>query len=283
MLIITEAAALSLHIKTLKSENKTIGLVPTMGALHQGHISLIDIAKMHCDVVVCSIFVNPTQFNNASDFEKYPITIAQDKLLLAAAHCDILFLPSVNEIYKNGTINLKQYDLGFIETVYDGAFRPGHFQGVCNVVEHLFRIVTPHQAFFGLKDYQQCMVITKLVQLMGWQQQLQLQLCNTLREKDGLAMSSRNMRLSAAARKIAPIVYKTMEYIKQNIQTGDLKNLLSNAHKMLTNQGLQPDYIDIADALTLAPVNNWDGKQKIVCLVAAFLTDVRLIDNMVLN
>jgi pantoate--beta-alanine ligase len=283
MIVIKDIATLLSSLNNLKLLGKTIGFVPTMGALHNGHISLIATAKTQCHIVVCSIFVNPTQFNNTTDFEKYPITIEQDTELLKENNCDILFLPAVNEIYPDGTTHLKQYDLGFIETVYDGAFRPGHFQGVCNVVERLFRIVRPHKAFFGLKDYQQCMVITKLVQIMGWEQHITLQLCDTLRETDGLAMSSRNVRLMPEARKIAPIIYQTLQNIKQNIKTGSLLQLTNDANQALINNGLQPDYIDIADAQTLAPIADWNGKQKLVCLVAAFLGEVRLIDNMVLN
>ncbi len=283
MIIIKEAAALKLQLEKLKLQNKTIGFVPTMGALHKGHISLINTAKQHCDIVVCSIFVNPTQFNNSTDFEKYPITIDNDVALLKECNCDVLFLPSVQEIYPNGTTNLIKYELGFIETVYDGEFRPGHFQGVCNVVQRLFEIVQPNFAYFGQKDYQQCMVITKLVQIMGWDKKLKLHLCATLREKDGLAMSSRNMRLSNDARQIAPVIYQTLQLIQQHIAVGSLEKLIQNAKEMLLQKGFTPDYIDIADALTLEPITYWDGQQKLVCLVAAFINDVRLIDNMVLN
>jgi pantoate--beta-alanine ligase len=283
MIIIKEASSIKSKVEYYKAQGKTIGFVPTMGALHQGHISLITKAKQENDIVICSIFVNPTQFNNSKDFEKYPITIEKDTELLRTAGCTILFLPSVQEIYPHGTEVLKKYDLGFIETVYDGAYRPGHFQGVCNVVEILFTIVQPNNAYFGLKDYQQCMVINKLIQLMQWQEKLNLHFCETLREVDGLAMSSRNIRLSATDRQTAPIVYQTLNYIKTHLTAGNLNNILTIAHEMLTSKGLKPDYMDVANAITLEPVQQWDGQQKLVCLVAAFLNEVRLIDNMVLN
>jgi pantoate--beta-alanine ligase len=280
MILVKQTTTLQQHIAKAKTKGHNIGFVPTMGALHLGHISLITNAKKENDLVISSIFINPTQFNNAKDFEKYPITIEKDIELLHDSGCDILFLPSVAEVYPNGTQSLQHYDLGFIETVYDGAFRPGHFQGVCNVVQRLFEIVTPHHAYFGLKDYQQCMVIQKLVQLMQWQDVVQLHFCETLRETDGLAMSSRNMRLSVADRKIAPIIYQTLKWIKENIQKGDIRLLLTQAKDMLTSSGLLPDYIDIANATTLEPITIWDGKESLVCLVAAFLNEVRLIDNM---
>ncbi len=283
MLIFKESDKLNSYTQELKTKNKTIGFVPTMGALHNGHISLIQEAKKKCDSVICSIFVNPTQFNNPKDFENYPITLNNDIALLEAANCTILFLPTVTEIYKNGTKNLQQYDLGFIETVYDGAFRPGHFQGVCNVLQRLFEIVEPDEAFFGLKDYQQCMVIKKLVTIMQLQNKLKLNFCTTLREKDGLAMSSRNMRLNTTERLLAPTIYKSLQFVKENITTDNLTFILQKTTTMLTSKGFKPDYLDIADATTLAPLKDWDGKQKIVCLIAAFLNEVRLIDNMLLN
>jgi pantoate--beta-alanine ligase len=283
MILIKETATLQQHFAKAKLADQQIGFVPTMGALHQGHISLITKAKSENELVVCSIFVNPTQFNNSKDFDKYPITIEKDIALLHDAGCDILFLPSVKEIYPTGIQVLKHYDLGFIEKVYDGAFRPGHFQGVCNVVQRLFEIVTPNNAYFGLKDYQQCMVIQKLVSLMQWQDKLKLLFCDTLREIDGLAMSSRNMRLTVNERQTAPIIYQTLLWIKKAVTAGDLAPILKEAKNKLMEKGLQPDYVDIADATTLEPVTIWNGKQQLICLVAAFLNEVRLIDNMKLN
>lgn len=283
MILFKEVAALQKKLEYYVTLGKTISFVPTMGALHFGHVSLIQIAKKENAIIVASIFVNPTQFNNTTDFEKYPNTISSDVVLLEKEGCDILFLPSVKEIYPNGTKKLNKFDLGFIETVYDGAFRPGHFQGVCNVVQRLFEIVKPNNAYFGLKDYQQCMVISKLVQLMGWQNRLQLHFCETQREADGLAMSSRNMRLQSQDKVIAPTIYQTLLYVKEHIKQGDVSALLIKVKHFLTEKGFKNDYVDIADAYTLEPIIHWDGKQKIVCLVAVFLNEVRLIDNMVLN
>jgi pantoate--beta-alanine ligase len=261
----------------------SMGFVPTMGALHQGHISLIEASKTENNVTVCSIFVNPTQFNDPKDFEKYPVTIETDIEKLEAAGCDVLFLPAVSEIYPQGTRPSKQYELGFLETVLDGKFRPGHFQGVCQVVERLLQIVKPTQLFLGQKDYQQCMVISKLIDLMGWSNKLKINICPTLREADGLAMSSRNMRLTNDERIKAVAIYQCLNHLKENIKPGNLQYLKEAAFKKLEQEGFKPDYISIADAYSLKEIVNWDGHQKPVALIAAFLNEVRLIDNMVLG
>src|ERR1700691_4943551 len=172
---------------------KSIGFVPTMGALHEGHISLITISKKETDITVCSIFVNPTQFNDPRDFQKYPITLEKDIALLEQAGTDVLFLPEVEEIYPKGTSGLEHYDLGRIETLLEGQYRPGHFQGVCQVMRRLLDVVRPDDLFMGQKDYQQCMVLQRLLELRGMPTRLHR--CPILREPDGLAMSSRNMGL----------------------------------------------------------------------------------------
>jgi pantoate--beta-alanine ligase len=264
-------------------QNSSVGLVPTMGALHQGHLTLIKAARRQNAVTVCSIFVNPTQFNNPADFAKYPVTIEKDIELLHDAGCDILFLPAVTEIYPVQPGPGEQYDLGFLETVLEGPMRPGHFQGVCQVVRRLFEAVEPHNAYFGLKDYQQCMVIQRLVQLMQPHPPLHLHLMPTLREPDGLAMSSRNMRLNAAERALAPTIHQTLLFMKEHLQPGPLQPLLTEATGRLRQAGFLPDYVSLADATTLEPVTDWDGKRPLVCLIAAFLNEVRLIDNLVLT
>jgi pantoate--beta-alanine ligase len=263
--------------------HSSIGFVPTMGALHQGHLSLIALSKAANDITVCSIFVNPTQFNNRQDFEKYPITIEADIALLHDAGADVLFLPGTEDIYPNGTVLAQPYALGTLETLLDGHHRPGHFQGVCQVVQRLFEIIEPQQAYFGQKDYQQCMVISRLVAIMGWQNRLQLHFGPTLREPDGLAMSSRNRRLNASERAIAPVIYQTLCFIKKNLAAGDLTALAHNAYEKLVSAGLRPDYVSIAHAQTLEPCLQWDGRSPLVALVAAFLNEVRLIDNMPLS
>ena len=283
MLIFHKADDLAAYLLLQKSQDKSIGFAPTMGALHAGHISLIKAAKQTCAISVCSIFVNPTQFNNKSDFDKYPITIAADIRLLETAGCDILFFPSVDEIYPLGFSQPHKYDLGFLETVLEGPTRPGHFQGVCMVMERLLSIVQPHHLFMGLKDYQQCMVVKRLMEIKGWDKVLQFHGCPTLREPDGLAMSSRNMRLNAEQRAIAPFIYEALSFIKNNMQPGSLQQLKQNAERMLMQKGMQIDYVEIADAHSLELMNNWNGHQPLTALIAAFLGDVRLIDNMILT
>lgn len=261
-------------------KGSTTGFVPTMGALHQGHISLVDMAKKENQLVVTSIFVNPTQFNDPADFEKYPVTIEQDILQLEKAGCDVLFLPSVAEIYPKGPGDAPYYDLGYLETIFEGKFRPGHFQGVCRVVHRLLEIVQPHQLYLGQKDYQQCMVIKALLSLTGMND-VTLRIGKTLREKDGLAMSSRNMRLDKESREKAPALYACISGLNDQVKPGSLAKLTSEAEIDLIKKGFKPDYISFADADTLEPVAEWDGKRDLVILVAAFLGEVRLIDNLV--
>ena len=275
---------LQIYLSPYINNGINIGFVPTMGALHQGHLSLIEESKRENKLTICSIFVNPTQFNDPKDFEKYPITIETDKTLLTNRNCDILFLPSVNEMYPNGTSLNNNYKLGFIEKVFDGSHRPGHFQGVCQVVENLLRIVQPTNLYLGQKDYQQCMVIAKLVELMGWNEKLTIHICSTLRETDGLAMSSRNVRLADTERKQATAIYKSLLATKSKFIENDLSKLMETQKLFLLNNGFDSiDYLTIANANTLEPLTEWDGKQKIVLLIAAFIGGVRLIDNMLLN
>lgn len=265
----------------LKKKGKIVGFVPTMGALHPGHISLINNSKNAGNLVVSSIFVNPTQFNDAKDFDKYPITIEKDIDLLEQSGCDILFLPSLKEIYPDGPESLLHYELGYLETVLEGKFRPGHFQGVCQVVHRLLNIVEPNSLYLGQKDYQQCMVIKKLAELIG--SKTSIIICTTLRETDGLAMSSRNMRLNTTARTKAVRLSETLSFIKHQVRPGFIADLTDRAVKYLTEEGFTVDYFVIADANDLTLLENWDGQTKIVALVAAYLNEVRLIDNMVLN
>lgn len=262
-----------------KKEDR-LGFVPTMGALHNGHLSLISYSKKENEITICSIFVNPTQFNDPKDFEKYPITLEQDITLLEAAGCDVLFLPSVAEMYPQGLKPSQVYDLGFLETVLEGKFRPGHFQGVCMVVHRLLDIVKPDNLYLGQKDYQQCMVIEKLVFLTGMQELIKVNVCPTLRENDGLAMSSRNMRLKEEERKKAVTISRTLTFIKEALKPGSTAALLDKGKAILEAEGFRTDYLEIADAKDLSPVTNWDGHQPLVLLAAAFLNEIRLIDNM---
>ena len=283
MILFKKTVDLRKWIDNQQITGKKIGFVPTMGALHEGHISLIETSKAQNQITICSIFVNPAQFNDPKDFEKYPVTIEKDILLLEESGCNVLFLPSVAEIYPEGFVSKKHFDLEFIETVLDGKYRPGHFQGVCMVVERLLKIVLPDQLYLGQKDYQQCMVIKKLIERIGLTDKINLVICPTLREPNGLAMSSRNMRLSKDEKDAATIIFKTLNYIKANTEKIAPPSLKLSAQKMLEAAGLKPDYVEIADATNLAQVEEWNPNQKMVTLIAAFINEVRLIDNILLN
>lgn len=264
-----------------KEQGMPIGFIPTMGALHQGHISLLATSKKTGSLSVCSIFVNPAQFNDAKDFDNYPTTIEKDIDALEKAGCDVLFLPSVSEMYPGGTQHAEKYDLGYLETVLEGKYRPGHFQGVCLVVNRLLDIIPADELYLGQKDYQQCMVIKKLIELKHIKTRINI--CPTLREADGLAMSSRNLRLSELERKQALKIFESLSFLKNNIKPGSLKTLKQAAAQNLTDAGFKVDYIETADAADLSIIDHWDGHVKLVAAAAAFLGDVRLIDNMLLE
>ena len=265
------AANLTSGIKT--------GFVPTMGALHAGHISLIETAKEENEFVYCSIFVNPTQFNNAVDLQKYPVTLEADIDLLEKTDCNLLFLPAVADMYPTGEIK-KHYELGNLENILEGFYRPGHFQGVCMIVDKLLSLMRANTLYLGSKDYQQCMVIKKM--MVERYSTTQLRIGDTLREINGLAMSSRNMRLSAEEKEQAVGIIECLNFIRDHIRPGNLNDLKKEAVYFLKNKGFKPDYAEIADAETLELINVWNGKTKAVALVAAYLGDVRLIDNIIL-
>jgi len=283
MILFKRSGDLHNYLDIQRKQGLKTGFVPTMGALHGGHISLISDAKKDGDLCISSIFINPTQFNDSADFKKYPVSLEKDILALEAAGCDVLFLPSVQEIYPQGTNASRHYDLGSLETMLEGHYRPGHFQGVCMVVHRLLDIVRPDNLYIGQKDYQQCMVIKKLIELIGLDKVTQVKISPTLREPDGLAMSSRNMRLNEEERKDAVAIYQTLCFVKDHIAIGELAELKKQAAARLVSKGFKVDYVEIADAATLNIVNHWDGKQKLVALAAAFLNQVRLIDNVLLN
>jgi len=270
-------------LETQRSNGLKTGFCPTMGALHPGHLSLIDACKKENDICISSIFVNPAQFNDPKDFEKYPSTLEHDIDMLEEAGCDTLFIPSVKEIYPGGVIKTEHYDLGFLETILEGKYRPGHYQGVCMVMERLLKIALPDNLYLGQKDYQQCMVIKRLIELTGLSGRIKTNICPTIREPDGLAMSSRNMRLNETERKTATEISKTLFYIREKIKPGPIIDLKQTAFKMLESKGFKVDYMEIADAVNLEMVNDWNGKQKIVALAAAYLNEIRLIDNVILN
>lgn len=283
MILFKSSTQLRKYLEIQRKRGSSIGFVPTMGALHEGHISLIRESRKTNEITVCSIFVNPVQFNVRSDFEKYPSMIDKDILLLEKASCDILFHPTEKEIYPDNSKPSPHFELGSLENILEGAFRPGHFQGVCRVVDILLDIVDPDNLYIGQKDYQQCMVIKKLVDLKGKSGDTRVVIGATLREPDGLAMSSRNLRLTLEDRKRATGISRQLTEIKNNLKPGNLVQIKMDAVEKLTALGFRVDYVEIADANTLQVVDNWDGNQKLVALIAAFLGDVRLIDNMTIS
>jgi len=282
MQIFVVAEALLDCLKQYKNEGKKIGFVPTMGALHQGHISLVASAKIRSDITVVSIFVNPTQFNNPEDFRLYPAQPEKDIALLEKAGCDVLFMPAPDEVYPHGTQQLKTYDLGFLEQIMEGKFRPGHFQGVCQVVDRLLEIVHPDILFLGRKDLQQCKVVERLLALTGKSHEIQLEICPTMREADGLAMSSRNLRLSAEERKKAALIYKALTELKETFGQADFEEKIKSTTNQLEDAGFLVEYLEIVDSQTLEIANKPSAGRNITACIAVFLGKVRLIDNMIL-
>ena len=277
MLIFTEIKSLQQKIKSL--ENGTlIGFVPTMGALHEGHLSLVEKAKKENDIVVVSIFVNPTQFDNADDLTNYPKTLEKDLSLLKAANCDIVFTPTPEEIYADN-IQSQSFDFDGLEFQMEGKFRAGHFNGVGTIVERLFKVVKPHKAYFGEKDFQQIQIIRKMVQ----KRKLTVQIisCPIHREKDGLAMSSRNTRLTTAQRAAAPFIYETLKKAKTLFGTKNAAEVIKWVENEFKNHPLfNVEYVEIADEETLLPVETKNSTKKYRAFIAVFAGKVRLIDNI---
>ncbi|MBO7469167.1 MAG: pantoate--beta-alanine ligase [Bacteroidales bacterium] len=270
-------ADLQSFLKAKRDSGLSVGLVPTMGALHEGHLSLIRRAKKENDVAVASVFVNPVQFNNPVDLEKYPRTPEKDVALLESAGCDAVFMPSVEEMYPTKVED--HYDFGAIEHVMEGACRPGHFNGVAIVVRKLFEIVEPDRAYFGEKDFQQQAIIRKLVK--DYNLKLEIVPCDIVREKDGLAMSSRNMRLNADERAIAPLIYKVLKETVAGYETMSPCEMKALALKKYSDiKQFDVEYVEIADETTLQSVNDWKDNEHARIFVALQLGPVRLIDNM---
>jgi pantoate--beta-alanine ligase len=280
MIVFKTIQDLQAFLAKSRLKNQKIAFVPTMGALHAGHISLITAARKNDTLVVSSIFVNPTQFNDPSDFEKYPKTIEIDILTLEENGCDVLFLPTVKEMYPTGTKNTRKYLLGNLETILEGKFREGHFQGVCQVVHRLLEIVEPDQLLLGQKDYQQVMIIKKLINLLGMT--ISVTIGETVRETSGLAMSSRNIRLNESNRLKASAIYASLLKIKKDILSGPVQLYKEKAMNDLIALGFKIDYIEIANVDTLEIISHWDGKTKLVVVAAVFLQEVRLIDNILI-
>jgi len=279
--VYTTTKALTTDILALKEEGKIIGFVPTMGALHQGHLSLIKKCKANSDVTVASIFVNPTQFGNKEDLIKYPDTTRKDITLLDANQTNILYLPTLEEVYPEGMQPTSTFDFGKVTEVAEGAFRPGHFDGVAQVVGLLLDYVQPNKLFMGLKDFQQCAIIDQLISYK--KMEVELVRCPTLREKDGLAMSSRNMRLSQAERKSATILSKALQFIKDNFKKDSIENLIEKATKMINETPhCKTVYIEIRHSKTMESITDNEITADAVILGAATVGPVRLIDNMLL-
>ena len=275
MKVIRTVEDLKSAIAEARKSGKSVGLVPTMGALHEGHMSLIRNARKHNDVVVTSVFVNPTQFNNPDDLRTYPRTEEADCALLEKEHVDIAFIPSVEEMYPEP--DTRVFDLGPVAEVMEGAMRPGHFNGVAQIVSRLFAIVQPDRAYFGEKDFQQIAVIRKMVQLEDFN--IDIVPCPICREDDGLALSSRNVRLSAHQRQIAPNIHRILE---ESTSWG--KTLPETRRQVIDAINAYPEmeveYYEIVDAATMQPIASWEESDSPVGCVTVYLGDVRLIDNI---
>ena len=278
MKIFTTKKGLSSFLDDQKLSGKRVGYVATMGALHDGHISLIKLSKERSDITVCSIFVNPTQFNDPKDLDRYPRPVEQDIEKLKRAGNDVLFLPEVNEMY--GENESWHIDLGNLENVLEGKFRPGHFQGVTQVVKKFFDIIKPDVAFFGQKDFQQFRVIAKMVTLLKLP--VELVMCPIMRDSDGLALSSRNIHLSKTEREQALSLSAALYQAKDNFETKTFGELKKDVEDFLNNRpGIKPEYFELADAETLNPAD--ESSKGVVALVAAYVGKTRLIDNLILK
>ncbi|MBP1645978.1 MAG: pantoate--beta-alanine ligase [Bacteroidetes bacterium] len=265
---------LTQYIEILKQKGKTIGLVPTMGALHAGHMSLIKRAREENDIVVSSVFVNPIQFNNKEDLEKYPRNLEKDSQLLEENGCDIMFSPNAQEVYKDEPT--EQFSFGSLEAVMEGKQRPGHFNGVAIIVSRLFNWVNPNRAYFGEKDFQQIAIIRDMVRQLN--SQVEIVPCPIVREEDGLALSSRNARLSQKAREIAPKIHFILQKsatMKDSLSFSQIKTFVVNEFKLIKDFELE--YFEIVDDTTLQPISK-KGDNGVVGCIAIWLDGVRLID-----
>lgn len=277
MLIFTKITEIQAFLAALKNEQKTVGFVPTMGALHTGHVSLIQQSKKHCDVTVCSIFVNPTQFNDRKDLDRYPRMPEKDIQLLKDATCDVLFMPSEDEMYPKQEKEV--FDFGYLDAILEGKYRPGHFSGVAQVVKRFFEIANPSKAFFGSKDYQQVMIVKALVKQMN--SGIEIIACPILRESDGLAMSSRNALLNEEERKVAALIPKLMQEAKKQVKTHGVDAASIFVEKEISlNPLMKLDYYAVCNANDLALVTSILPNTPLVSLIAVFVGKIRLIDNL---
>lgn len=281
MLLFKKVADLQAWLDSQRAEGEKIGFVPTMGALHDGHLELVRMAKGDGCLAVASIFVNPTQFNDPKDLEKYPRLPEKDTALLLSANCDVLFMPPVEEVYPPGANLTVELDFGQLDKVMEGVFRPGHFKGMATVVKRLLDIVQPHRLYMGQKDFQQLSIVRDMIRQLHLP--VELVMCPTVRETDGLAMSSRNMRLTPEMRAIAPVIHQTLQWAKKELATHPAAEIQAKAIQQLTDAGLKPEYFDVVDGISLLPVGRWADSDFIVACTAAFAGEVRLIDNLVLK
>lgn len=266
-------------IAAQKQAGKSIGFVPTMGALHAGHASLINKSKNETDFTVCSIFVNPTQFNDQQDFDKYPRTTERDIAILETHACNALFLPTVDEIYPDPLTPVPDFDFGYLDQPMEGACRPGHFKGMAQVVKRLLELTQPDKLFMGQKDYQQLMIVRRMLAIT--QLPVALIIGETLREADGLAMSSRNVRLTPDERQRAVQLYHSLMWVKTKFEYFNLDTLKKQALQQLAAiEGIKPEYFEIVNADTLYPLQRHNESESVIALVAARLGTIRLIDNM---
>ncbi len=278
MVIFKEIGPLVAYLYDKRTLNLSIGLVPTMGALHQGHLELVKASKKANSITVCSIFVNPTQFNNRSDLEKYPRTAEMDASQLESIGCDALFSPEPSEMYPQASTIT--FSFGNLDKVFEGEFRPGHFSGVALIVSKLFNIVLPTRAYFGQKDFQQFKIVSKLVEELNFP--LELICFPTLRERDGLAMSSRNLRLNSEERKTALVFYKSLIAAKADLRNGvDVTSVKKKVVDMCSSEkNVRLEYFALVDTKNLNLLDNVKQANKSILLIAGFVGEVRLIDNM---
>lgn len=277
MEIIRTVELLRRRVEEEKQCGHSVGLVPTMGALHAGHVSLIDRARKENDIVVVSVFVNPTQFNNLEDLRSYPRTEDADCEKMTNAGVDIAFIPSVEEVYPEPDTRI--FDLGPVAEVMEGPMRPGHFNGVAQIVSKLFDMVQPHRAYFGEKDFQQIAVIRRMVELEGFN--IDIIDCPIMREIDGLAMSSRNVRLTPSQRQIAPAIYKALVASIDYAKSHSVKETKQHVIDEINAQPeMEVEYYEIVDSLTMQPINNWDDSNCPVGCITVYCGEVRLIDNI---
>ncbi|MBP6397435.1 MAG: pantoate--beta-alanine ligase [Saprospiraceae bacterium] len=276
---ITSVNSLQRTLNTYRKQGLTIGFVPTMGALHAGHLSLIRQSAKKNDIVVCSIFVNPTQFNNASDLAKYPRTLKKDGQLLESAGCHLLFAPSVDEIYPPGLDTEVKFSFKGLDKMMEGRFRPGHFKGMAQVVKRLLDLVQPHDLYMGQKDFQQFTIVAHMIKTLKLP--IQLVVCPIMREAHGLAMSSRNERLNADLRARAALIYKTLKAAKTKLKSMAVSDVEKWAMQKMEVPDFKPEYFSIVDGYTLKPVENPESHDYIVACTAIWAGEVRLIDNMI--